>query len=251
MWAVVPAAGIGQRIQPIACSKELLPVGYRPDGAAKRPKAVSEYLFERLVVAGVTRICVVISPEKTDIMQYYGEQFLGVPICYVVQSSPRGLCDALFKVAPLVGEADVFFGLPDTIWFPHDALCALPNDGSSLLLFPVRHPASFDAVLTTPDDLVTEVQVKVPEPRTHWIWGAGRLSHADFIALHQLWCARQRADEYLGTLLNAYLASGATIRAVRAGQTYLDVGTYDGFRAAAQVLGEVDNAVATRVELTY
>ena len=42
MWGIVPAAGTGTRIQPLAFSKELLPVGSRRDGAVERPRAVSE-----------------------------------------------------------------------------------------------------------------------------------------------------------------------------------------------------------------
>jgi len=229
MWAIVPAAGVGQRIQPIACSKELLPVGHRFEGLTKRPKAVSEYLLERLVTAGATHICVVISPDKTDMMEYFGERFLDVPICYVVQAAPRGLCDAIFKAVPLVpAHDDVLFGLPDTIWFPHDALRALPEDASSLLLFPVNHPCHFDAVLTTPEGHVLEVEVKVPAPRTHWIWGAGRLAGRDFQALYALWRERQGRDEYLGTLFNAYLAAGGRLFGVRSGETYLDVGPTTG-----------------------
>lgn len=239
MWAIVPAAGVGQRIQPIACSKELLPVGQRSEGSARRPKAVSEYLLERLVTAGASHLCVVISPGKTDLMQYYGERFSEVPICYVVQASPRGLCDAVFKAAPFVPrDSDVLFGLPDTIWFPHDGLRALPAGASSLLLFPVRQPRHFDAVLTAPDGAVVEVEVKVPMPRTSWIWGAGRIASRDFQTLHALWRSRHCQDEYLGTLFNAWLAAGGRLEGVRAGETYLDVGTYDGFRAAAVALSE-------------
>jgi dTDP-glucose pyrophosphorylase len=241
MWAIVPAAGVGQRIQPIACSKELLPVGHRLDGSVRRPKAVSEYLLERLVIAGATHICVVISPEKTDMMQYYGERFLDVPLCYVVQTAPRGLCDAVFKAAPLVPPGDdVLFGLPDTIWFPHDALRTLPPSASSLLLFPVRYPRHFDAVSTTDGGDVVEVEVKVPQPRSSWIWGAGRLAGGDYHALNECWRARHCRDEYLGTLFNARLAEGWRLRGVKAGETYLDVGTYDGFRAAAVVLTELE-----------
>jgi dTDP-glucose pyrophosphorylase len=242
MWAIVPAAGVGQRIQPIACSKELLPVGHRTVGPTKRPKAVSEYLLERLIRAGATRICLVLSPGKADILQYYGERFLGVPLCYVVQDTPRGLSDALFRAAPLVGAAeDVLFGLPDTIWFPEHALRSLPAGQSSLLLFPVGDPRHFDAVSTDDAGAVTGVEVKVEQPRSHWIWGAGRFSGADFAALHALWRRRHCRDEYLGTLLNAFLAEGGRIVGVRAGETYLDVGTYDGFRAAAVILGRLES----------
>ena len=72
MWGIVPAAGRGSRIQPLAFSKELLPVGSRLDGGVERPCAVSEYLVERMIRGGADKICFVISPGKSDIMEYYG-----------------------------------------------------------------------------------------------------------------------------------------------------------------------------------
>jgi dTDP-glucose pyrophosphorylase len=62
-WGIIPAAGRGTRIQPLAFSKELLPVGTRQDGATERPRAVTEYLIERMIANGVNRVCFVISPE--------------------------------------------------------------------------------------------------------------------------------------------------------------------------------------------
>ena len=72
MWGIIPAAGMGSRIQPLAFSKELLPVGCRLDGDIERPRAVSEYLVERMLLAGVDKIAFVISPGKGDIIQYHG-----------------------------------------------------------------------------------------------------------------------------------------------------------------------------------
>ncbi|HEY7646930.1 MAG TPA: nucleotidyltransferase family protein, partial [Hyphomicrobiales bacterium] len=37
MWGVIPAAGLGSRIQPLAFSKELLPVGSRLTDGEERP----------------------------------------------------------------------------------------------------------------------------------------------------------------------------------------------------------------------
>ncbi len=39
MLGIIPAAGAGQRIQPLGCSKELLPVGSRAIDGVERPKA--------------------------------------------------------------------------------------------------------------------------------------------------------------------------------------------------------------------
>ncbi len=238
MWGIIPAAGSGSRIQPLAFSKELLPVGSRVDGGIERPRAVSEYLVERMLIAGVTKLCFVISPGKSDIMEYYGGAIGQASTCYVVQARPAGLCDAIFNALPLVGEDErVAVGLPDTIWFPEDGLCALPDGELSLLLFPTSQPQHFDAVVTDEHGQVLEIQVKRPSPATRWIWGAFTLPGSVLHRLHQVWCERDRRDEYFGTLVNAFLARGGHASAVRAGRTYVDVGTVHGFREAVEALG--------------
>jgi glucose-1-phosphate thymidylyltransferase len=237
MWGIVPAAGSGTRIQPLAFSKELLPVGSRREDGVERPRAVSEYLVERMIRAGADRICFIISPSKSDILRYYGSSFGPAHVVYGVQPEPRGLCDAIFQAAPLVAPADiVLIGLPDTIWFPEDGFLALPEDRLALLLFPVDRPELFDAVVTAPDGRVLEVQVKQPEPASFWIWGAFKMPGAVLHELHGLWCARARQDEYLGTLINAYLALGGEAYGTRAGQAYVDVGTLNGYREALRLL---------------
>src|ERR1700709_626954 len=106
MWGIIPAAGAGSRIQPLAFSKELLPVGSRVEGGEERPRAVSEYLVERMIRGGADKLCFVISPGKTDILEYYGGRVLEADIAYVVQPQPGGLCDAIFRAAPLIHEEE-------------------------------------------------------------------------------------------------------------------------------------------------
>src|SRR4051812_50217288 len=97
MWGIVPAAGIGSRIQPLAFSKELLPVGSRRNGETESPRAVSEYLLDRMVTAGVTKICFVIAPGKSDVMDYYGGRYGGAAIFFVVHHPPHAVCCAGFS----------------------------------------------------------------------------------------------------------------------------------------------------------
>lgn len=237
MWGIVPAAGNGTRIQPLAFSKELLPVGSRFDGDTERPRAVSEYLVERMLRAGADRICFVISPWKSDILQYYGAGIEGAAIAYVVQPEALGLCDAIFRALPLIRpEEQVLVGLPDTVWLPEDGLAALPDNKLAFLTFPVARPEFFDAVAADRDGRVREIQVKTPGPSTRWVWGAFRLPGSVLHALHQLWQTRQPRDEYIGTLVNAYLAEGGEAVAVGAGTAYVDVGTLGGYREAMRLL---------------
>jgi len=277
---IIPAAGAGLRIQPLGCSKELLPVGSRLVDGSARPKAVSEYLVERMIAAGARQICMIISAEKSDIVRYYAERDYAAEIFYAVQRKPSGLCDALFRAVSFVrSDEPVLIGLPDTIWFPENAYLAAVDaigcndprsidgpDGEygngepaevNLVLFPVENPSAFDAVLCGVHGApaagvlgrderrsVERVIVKQMNPGTNWVWGAVVTSGRAFHALHQLWESRHRADEYLGDLLNAYIAAGNHVQATANGEHYMDVGTMEGYHAAQDYLRERNRQAA-------
>jgi len=240
MIGIIPAAGAGQRIQPLGCSKELLPVGSRVVHSVERPKAVSEYLVERMIAAGATQICMIISADKSDIVRYYAERDYNAEIFYVVQQKPQGLCDAVFRATPFACHHDqVLIGLPDTIWFPENAY-RLPlgrrDADVNLVLFPVTNPTVFDAVVCDAQDYVVKVEVKQPDAHSHWIWGAITTTGSALHALRALWESRHRGDEYLGSLLNAYIAAGNLVRGYHVGENYMDVGTLEGYRQAQDFL---------------
>ena len=58
-------------------------------------------------------------------------------------------------------------------------------------------------------------------------------------ALHALWEERGRRDEYIGTLVNAWLQGGGRAIGVRHGQSYVDVGTVHGYREALTLLADL------------
>jgi glucose-1-phosphate thymidylyltransferase len=241
VWGIVPAAGRGSRIQPLAFSKELLPVGSRSEGESDRLCAVSEYLIERLILGGADKICFVISSGKSDILEYYGDRYGSAELAYVVQPQATGLCDAVFRASTVVGNhEDVLVGLPDTVWFPKDALSSLPNADLSFLLFPVDHPEFFDAVVLD-GERVREIQVKQAGAESNWIWGAFRMSAAGFRDLHLLWKRRACRDEYFGTLVNAYIKAGGRAVGVKTGESYVDVGTLNGYRTAMALLTDAQS----------
>ena len=227
-----------------------MPVGSSRDGESDRPRAVSEYLVERMILGGADKLCFVISPGKTDILEYFGSRIWGADLVYVVQPKPAGLCDALFRAAPLIhAEESVFIGLPDTIWSPIDGFARLPDEDLSFLLFPVEHPELFDAVVLDADDAVVRIEVKQPAPSTRWIWGGIRMSGKIFHELHALWLKEERGDEYLGSLVNAWLDAGGRSRGVAAGRAYVDVGTLHGYRAAIRLL-EADPSLEASTQPT-
>jgi glucose-1-phosphate thymidylyltransferase len=247
MWGLVPAAGRGSRLQPLAFSKELLPVGSRQAFSPDEPCAVSEYIVERMIIGGADKICFIIAPGKEDILEYYGAGYANATVAYVVQPSPCGLCDAIFRVAGLIGpDEQVLVGLPDTIWFPSNGFLRLPENQLSFLLFEVEHPQFFDAAILDDTGNVREIRVKQSDPGSNWIWGAFKLPGWALHQLRELWLERQCADEYVGTLVNAYLLAGGAAAGIKVNGSYLDVGTLHGYRAAIANLEGLERQDRTR-----
>ena len=56
--------------------------------------------------------------------------------------------------------------------------------------------------------------------------------------LRSLWLERNRQDEYFGTLVNAWLTRGGRAVGIRAGESYVDVGTLHGYREAMNLLSQ-------------
>ena len=91
-------------------------------------------------------------------------------------------------------------------------------------------------MVTDHSGTIEEIQVKRRNPASEWVWGALKLTGKHFVQLHRLWLDRGRCDEYLGTLVNAYLAKGGQAIGVKRGDVYVDVGTLNGYREALRVL---------------
>jgi hypothetical protein len=99
----------------------------------------------------------------------------------------------------------------------------------------VDHPEFFDAVVLE-GQRVVEIQVKRQNAATNWIWGAFKMPGGVLHELAALWRKRNCQDEYIGTLVNAFLAEGGCAIGVRAGAAYVDVGTLNGYRQALRLL---------------
>lgn len=236
MLGIVPAAGNASRLQPLGGSKELLPLGWEraaKTGGGERVRVVSENLLERMRTAGADRICFVVAGEKTDLLRYYGAAAGWGTIFFVVQPQCRGLCDAIFRGARFAApEEAVLIGLPDTVWYPRAAYARAPAQGVHLITFPARHPEEFDAVVPGSGRRVAQVEVKLPGDPRRRVWGAITARGRELQALAELWRRRGERDQYLGHLLNAWIAEGGELSFDCQGTHYWDVGTPEGYARA-------------------
>lgn len=89
MKGLIPAAGMGTRLGPIALAipKELLMVG---------DKACIEHVVEAFKLADITDIIIVVGWRKHAILDYFGSgKRLDVNITYIVQDERNGLAKAV------------------------------------------------------------------------------------------------------------------------------------------------------------
>ena len=72
---LMPAGGKATRVAPLPCSKELYPVGFRRVGQRDdvRPKVICHYILEKMRMADVTKVYVIIRKDKWDIPAYLAD----------------------------------------------------------------------------------------------------------------------------------------------------------------------------------
>lgn len=169
IYGTIPAAGLGKRLQPLAFSKEL---------ALVKDKAIIEYSLERMVSAGIDKIFIVIDPEKQDIPKYLSTKSPYKDKLIFIVKNRQSLSDDMLAPAKFLRSSDeLFFSLPDTIWYPKNGFTQLKKQKGEVVLglFHSDNPENFGAVSIDEDNRIISIEDKVRNPKSNWIWGIGKL----------------------------------------------------------------------------
>jgi dTDP-glucose pyrophosphorylase len=257
--ALVPAAGSGQRIAPLPCSKELFPIGFENDGQGRpRPKVVSQYLLDKFEHAGVGTAIIAVRKGKWDIPAYFAEDPRTLALSYVVVGDTLGPPDTLDHVYPFVRNRRVAFGFPDILFGPIDVFDRLlgrleAGDADIALgLYEAHDPSAMDLVDCDPSGFVRAMHLKQPvaELRLAWLCAAWLPSFSDymhgFVAAERAAAAAgaarfagldARGDMPMGLVIKTAVEAGLRVAGVPfVGERYLDVGTPESLaRAAAEL----------------
>jgi glucose-1-phosphate thymidylyltransferase len=243
---IIPAAGKGSRLAPFPCPKELFPVGYQDypikGKVERRPKVISQYLFEGMLAAGAKRVFFILGEDKYDIMRYYGAgRRFGAHVAYLYQDVPRGMPFALDLAYPWLKGETVVFGMPDTIIEPRDAFVQLVQRHRAtaadltLGIFPTDTPWKLSPVKL---DEAGRVLYNVDKPRETDLrntWGIGCWG-ARFTELMHEFLARVSLEDretVLSDVFNQALLQNLDVQGLsfEDGQ-FLDVGTAEDLDAA-------------------
>ncbi len=112
---LLPAGGTASRIAPLPCSKELYPIGFNNTSGEDtnlRPKAICLYLLEKMRLAGIIKVFIVLRKGKWDILAYLGDgAMLNMNFAYLIMGLPFGVPYTIDQAYPFVKECD------NSFWF--------------------------------------------------------------------------------------------------------------------------------------
>jgi glucose-1-phosphate thymidylyltransferase len=205
---IVPAAGLAERLQPLAGSKEVQLVRGRP---------VLAYVVERMRRAPCSELRVVTRPEKRDVVEL--ARGLGAR---VVEGRPETVAASILLALDGLGTDDVaLVGFPDTLWEPVDGYARLlgrlrPPADVVLGLFEFAEPERSDVVEPGAAGVVRRVRSRPSRPPSNLVWGC--------LAARVAALADLPSDDEPGRHLDR-LARAGRVAAVRLEGELVDIGT--------------------------
>ena len=250
LLGLIPAAGRAERLGPLPCSKELLPIGFRETERGPAPKVAGHYLLERLRAGGVRRAFMVLHESKWDVPRYFGSgEIADVALAYLSIPGSRSVPETLDRAFPFVQDAIVSLGFPDVIFEPVDAYARLVERqaaaGADLVLglFPTERFQTTDMVELAPDGRVVRVEVRPQSTalRYNWliaVWGPG-FTHF----LHEAVRAAPAEERELqiGAVVQGAVAAGLHVEGIEfPSGSYRDIGTPAELAAALREHARAD-----------
>lgn len=259
---LIPAAGTAERISPLPCSKELLPVGFHQTetNGDIRPKVVSHYLLESMHLAGISKAYMILRRGKWDIPAYFGDgKIVNLSIAYLMMDLPFGVPYTLDQAYPFIKDDTILFGFPDIIFQPRDAFIKLlaklekTNADIVLGLFASTHPHNEDMVDFKNDGTIRGIEIRPESTNLQYTWiisvwtpSFTRFMHNYIKELKSSLLNPKKDDSgkkpqelFLGNIFHAAIRHHMPVEMVLFNKnSYIDIGTPDNLIKVSQNLFE-------------
>ncbi|MDR0778954.1 MAG: glucose-1-phosphate thymidylyltransferase RfbA [Methanomassiliicoccaceae archaeon] len=242
MKGIILAAGKGTRLYPISypISKILLPVYNKP---------MIYYPLSTLILAGIKEIMIITNKDDQENFKKTlgdGSRF-GVNITYEVQYEQRGIADAFIIAEDFIANERVVLILGDNIY--HGACmrnllgkAARNKEGCTVFVYEVPDPERFGVAELDPQNNVISLEEKPSSPKSNYAVTGLYFYDSNVCGFAKKLEPSARGELEITDLNKVYLSNGNLKACVMEhGYTWLDAGTFESFRDAANTVHGIED----------
>ena len=256
MKGIILAGGSGTRLYPITkgISKQLIPVYDKP---------MIYYPLSTLMLAGITDILVISTPEYTPLFeQLLGDgSDIGVSLTYKVQEKPNGLAEAFILGADFIGDDSVCLILGDNIYYGSGLSklvqkAAQKKDGATVFGYHVNDPERFGVVEFDNNMKALSIEEKPENPKSNYAVTGLYFYDNTVVEKAKNLKPSDRGELEITDINKLYLDEGKLdVKLMGRGYAWLDTGTHDSMMEAASFIATIQKRqnlkVACLEEIAY
>lgn len=256
MKGIILAGGSGTRLYPITkgISKQLIPVYDKP---------MIYYPLSTLMLAGITDILVISTPEYTPLFeQLLGDgSDIGISLTYKVQEKPNGLAEAFILGADFIGDDSVCLILGDNIYYGSGLSklvqeVAQKADGATVFGYHVNDPERFGVVDFDSNMKALSIEEKPENPKSNYAVTGLYFYDNTVVEKAENLKPSDRGELEITDINKLYLDEGKLdVKLMGRGYAWLDTGTHDSMMEAASFIATIQKRqnlkVACLEEIAY
>ncbi|PAY52478.1 glucose-1-phosphate thymidylyltransferase RfbA [Ligilactobacillus salivarius] len=256
MKGIILAGGSGTRLYPITkgISKQLIPIYDKP---------MIYYPLSTLMLAGITDILVISTPEYTPLFeQLLGDgSDIGVSLTYKVQEKPNGLAEAFILGADFIGDDSVCLILGDNIYYGSGLSklvqeAAQKTDGATVFGYHVNDPERFGVVDFDSNMKALTIEEKPEKPKSNYAVTGLYFYDNTVVEKAKNLKPSDRGELEITDINKLYLDEGKLdVKLMGRGYAWLDTGTHDSMMEAASFIATIQKRqnlkVACLEEIAY
>ena len=256
MKGIILAGGSGTRLYPITkgISKQLIPIYDKP---------MIYYPLSTLMLAGITDILVISTPEYTPLFeQLLGDgSDIGISLTYKVQEKPNGLAEAFILGADFIGDDSVCLILGDNIYYGSGLSklvqeAAEKTDGATVFGYHVNDPERFGVVDFDSNMKALSIEEKPENPKSNYAVTSLYFYDNTVVEKAKNLKPSDRGELEITDINKLYLDEGKLdVKLMGRGYAWLDTGTHDSMMEAASFIATIQKRqnlkVACLEEIAY
>ncbi|OQQ79461.1 glucose-1-phosphate thymidylyltransferase RfbA [Ligilactobacillus salivarius] len=256
MKGIVLAGGSGTRLYPITrgISKQLIPIYDKP---------MIYYPLSTLMLAGITDILVISTPEFTPLFEQLlgdGSEW-GISLTYKVQEKPNGLAEAFILGADFIGDDSVCLILGDNIYYGSGLSklvqeAAQKTDGATVFGYHVNDPERFGVVDFDSNMKALSIEEKPENPKSNYAVTGLYFYDNTVVEKAKNLKPSDRGELEITDINKSYLDEDKLdVKVMGRGYAWLDTGTHDSMMDASSFIATIQKRqnlkVACLEEIAY